>query len=349
MNDYLATPAEVIDWLRDLASRQAMFFPVAWGEKSYRFSKVDADADLQFDRYLPSVVPPVKLFAPARDELLRFKKTDDGHTAVTPSVDTSFRIVAGVRPCDLKGIFLMDLFFKDGVEDPYYLSRRENTVIIAHACTVPCDERAFCAAVDSLDHRAGADVFLTPVKGGDVLVEAMTEAGAALIEGRELTPCEDGPARKIGAVAARQDDFGRSWGAKVSELPGIVEKQWKSPVWESHVTRCFSCGTCNLVCPTCYCFEVMDDINLDVHSGNRTRTWDGCMLPHFAEVAGGHNFRPMPAERQRHRVKRKFEYLTKKYQHGAVCVGCGRCGRQCTSNIDIFNIIDDLVKEEGAG
>ena len=151
------------------------------------------------------------------------------------------------------------------------------------------------------------------------------------------------------AVAARQEDFGRSWSARVSEVPGIVEKQWKSPVWENHVTRCFSCGTCNLVCPTCYCFEVMDDVNLDVHSGNRTRTWDGCMLPHFAEVAGGHNFRPNPAERQRHRVKRKFEYLTKKYQHGAVCVGCGRCGRQCTSHIDIFNIIDDLVKEEGAG
>ncbi len=345
MNDYLTTPAEVIQWLRGIAAAQPMFFPVKWGEKSYRFRQVDADADIQFDHYQPTVVPPVKLLAPARDELLRFTRTEDGHTDVQATVDTSPRVIAGVRPCDLKGIFLMDLFFSDGVEDPHYMTRRENTVIIGHACSSPCDDRVFCAAVDSLDHRTGADIFLTPVKGGDVLVEAISKRGAALLEGAEFTPCADGPARKVGAVAARQEPYGRSWAAKVSELPAIIERQWKSPVWEKHVTRCFSCGTCNLVCPTCYCFDVADDLNLDVQSGNRVRTWDACMLPHFAQVAGGHNFRPKPADRQRHRVKRKFEYLTRKYDHGAVCVGCGRCGRQCTSKIDIFDIVDDLTKE----
>jgi ferredoxin len=118
-------------------------------------------------------------------------------------------------------------------------------------------------------------------------------------------------------------------------------------VWDKHVTRCFSCGTCNLVCPTCYCFDVIDDLDLDVASGSRTRTWDGCMLPHFASVAGGHNFRPEPAGRQRHRVKRKFEYLPGKHGQGAVCVGCGRCGRQCTANIDIYDIVVDLISEGG--
>jgi ferredoxin len=88
-------------------------------------------------------------------------------------------------------------------------------------------------------------------------------------------------------------------------------------------------------------------MNLDVTSGNRTRTWDGCMLPHFAIVGGGHNFRPEPAARQRHRINRKFEYLPEKYGQGAACVGCGRCGRQCTSHIDIFDIVSDLITEGG--
>ena len=154
-------------------------------------------------------------------------------------------------------------------------------------------------------------------------------------------------ARKVGAVAARPEPFGRPLNAAVSDIPKIVNSKWQSPLWEKHVARCFSCGTCNLVCPTCYCFDVADDLALDVASGNRTRTWDSCMLPHFASVAGGHNFRPAPAGRQRHRVKRKFEYLPKKHGHGAVCVGCGRCGRQCTTKIDIYDIVSDLINEGG--
>ncbi len=347
MINYLATPGEVIAWLADLAAKQPMFFPLELGHASFRFEKVEDASQIQFERYRPSVVPPVKLLVPARDEILRFKKNPEAKTEIVASLDSSFRIVAGVRPCDLKGIFLMDLFFKEGVKDAYYLSRRENTAIVGIACTEPCDERAFCAAVDSLDHRAGSDIFLTLVKGGDFLMEVLTERGASLVEGCEFRDCEDGPAKKIGAIADRPEEFGRSWQTKVQDLSAVIDKQYDSAIWETHVERCFSCGTCNLVCPTCYCFDIIDDFNLDIQTGNRVRTWDGCMLPHFAEVAGGHNFRPDPAGRQRHRVKRKFQYLVEKFEHGSVCVGCGRCGRQCTSQIDIFDIVADLVKEEG--
>ena len=241
----------------------------------------------------------------------------------------------------------MDLFFHEGVIDPYYLARRDHTQLIGYACTQPCDDRAFCAAVDSLDHREGSDVFLTPVRGDLILVEALTDGGRQLLEGVDFQSCQDGPARKIGAVAARPEAFGRPLKARLADLPKIINKQWESPVWDRHVERCFSCGSCNLVCPTCYCFDVLDDLNLDAKSGTRSRTWDGCMLNHFSVVAGDHNFRPHPASRQRHRVKRKFEYLPKRYGHGSACVGCARCGRQCTSGIDIYDIVNDLA-EEGA-
>jgi sulfhydrogenase subunit beta (sulfur reductase) len=347
MSYYLATKTSIVDWIKGMATENRVYFPQQHGQASYRFVQVTPDSEIQFERYSPTVVPPVKLLMPAREELLQFKKNADGKSEVSASLDTSFRVLTGVRPCDLKGIFLMDLFFKDGAADAYYLARRENTAIISYACTAPCESRVFCAAVDSLHHTEGADIFVTPLANGDALVELKTKLGEKLAAGTSWKPCEDGPARKKVVSEAEPKEFGRPLAASVPEITKIVESKYQSPVWEKHVTRCFSCGTCNLVCPTCYCFDVADDLNLDVASGNRTRTWDGCMLPHFAAVAGGHNFRPEPASRQRHRINRKFEYLPNKYGQGAVCVGCGRCGRQCTSHIDIYDIVSDLITEGG--
>ena len=91
-----------------------------------------------------------------------------------------------------------------------------------------------------------------------------------------------------------------------------------------------------------------DDIDLeDTSAGVRYRTVDGCMLQDFAEVAGGHNFRAEPAGRQRHRIKRKFEYLPNRFHGGSFCVGCGRCGRQCTVAIDIYDIVNDAIAASG--
>lgn len=345
MSDFIASPDEVTKWLRGLAGKYPVLFPQKHGSASYRFSRVVNESLIQFDDYQPTIVPPVKTIVPAWDEMLRFVNKPDGSTQVSPSVDTSFRVMAGVRACDVKGIFLMDLFYHDGVSDPYYLARRENTAIVGYGCRQPCDERVFCAAVDSLDHREGADIFLDPVRGGMMLVEVRTEQGRRLLDGTDFEPCDDGPARMVGVIANRPDPFGRAFKARVEKLPDIINGHWKSPVWDKHVERCFSCGTCNLVCPTCYCYEVHDDLNLDAQSGTRVRTWDGCMLPHFSVIAGNHNFRPEPASRQRHRVKRKFEYLPNRYGYGSACVGCGRCGRQCTSGIDIYDIVNELTVE----
>jgi sulfhydrogenase subunit beta (sulfur reductase) len=347
MSYYLANKTSVVNWIKGLASQDPVFFPQKHGQANYRFTRIEPDSDIQFERYIPTVAPPVKQLFPARDELLQFKKNADGKNEVSLSLDSSFRVLAGVRPCDLKGIFLMDLFFQDGVADAYYLARRKNTAIIGYACTTPCDSRAFCGAVDSLKHSEGADVFITPIANGDSLIEVKTDLGKKLASNAGWQTCDDGPRKKEGVFAAGAEQFGRPLPAAAPEIAKILADKWQSNLWEKHVLRCFSCGTCNLVCPTCYCFDVSDNLNLDVASGNRTRTWDGCMLPDFSVVVGGHNFRPEAAARQRHRINRKFEYLPNKYGHGAVCVGCGRCGRQCTSHIDIYDIVSDLIKEGG--
>ncbi|MDH3394502.1 MAG: 4Fe-4S dicluster domain-containing protein, partial [Desulfobulbaceae bacterium] len=182
-----------------------------------------------------------------------------------------------------------------------------------------------------------------------LLLEALSERGEELLAGSSFAACKDGESRRLAAEAGRPIPFGRQLNATVEDLPEILRKGYSSKVYQRHGERCFSCGTCNLVCPTCYCFEVRDDMALDGASGRRSRTWDSCMVPGFAEVAGPHNFRPEVGERQRHRLKRKFEYLPERFAHGSFCVGCGRCGRQCTANIDIFDMVNDIVVETGGG
>jgi ferredoxin len=103
-------------------------------------------------------------------------------------------------------------------------------------------------------------------------------------------------------------------------------------VWVEKGSLCFSCGTCTNVCPTCYCFDVQDDVKWDMQSGARGRTWDSCQLAEFAMVSGGHNFRPKKEERFRHRFYRKGKYLPEKIGEVA-CVGCGRCVTGCVADI----------------
>lgn len=125
------------------------------------------------------------------------------------------------------------------------------------------------------------------------------------------------------------------------DIPTLLEAGMNHPVWEEKAERCYSCGSCNLVCPTCYCFNVRDEFDWDMESGRRVREWDGCMLASFAAVAGGHNFRSSKTARYRHRYLRKGLYAPRRVTNEISCVGCGRCITACTAKIanpvDVFN------------
>jgi sulfhydrogenase subunit beta (sulfur reductase) len=338
----LVAPADTIAvWLRGLARQRAVFFPQRAGERSFRFEQLTDTAPIDLEHYVPTIVPPGKKMMPAADELVRFRQ-QGGKVETDARIDTSSRVLAGVRSCDLKAIGLLDKVQSDGVRDPYYLARRDHTAIIAVDCATACDDRAFCQATRALGHKQGADVFLTPVDG-KLLVEGLTPRGEELLKGASFEVCKDAAARRDRAEQAKPKTFGRALKAPVDKLPALLRQRYRDALWERHVEKCFSCGTCTMVCPTCYCFDVKDDLGFDLQSGNRVRTWDSCMLPEFAIVAGGHNFRPEAAARQRHRVKRKFEYLMERFGGESFCVGCGRCGRQCTTHIDIYDIVNDVA------
>lgn len=344
MLSFLLRKDDLPNWIKHLAQESLVYFPQRAGQSGFRFKPVGEKSHIQLEHYHPSIVPPGKKLSPAEEILFRYRTTANEAPVIALVLDDTRQILAGVRPCDLKGIDLMDRVNGEGIAGPHYRSRRANTTIIACDCLHPCDAACFCEATGSLGWRKGADVFLTAVDD-DILVESFSERGQALVQGTALPICHAVETFKQRAEVRRCKPFGRQFAVPLAQIGPIVAGQWSSPVWEKHVQRCFSCGSCNLVCPTCYCFNVRDDFELsDGNSGTRTATWDGCMLPSFSVVAGGHDFRPSALARQRHRVKRKFQYLTQRFEEGSFCVGCGRCGRQCTANIDIFDIVNDLLQ-----
>jgi len=133
----------------------------------------------------------------------------------------------------------------------------------------------------------------------------------------------------------------------LSELPSLLTISYKSGLWEELGRQCLGCGMCTIVCPTCYCFDVLDEVDFSLSSGRRYRVWDSCQLNQFAVVAGGHDFRSQRSARQRHRFLRKYKYQS--LAPGLLgCVGCGRCASTCPVNISPVEALNKLYQRRVA-
>ncbi len=75
---------------------------------------------------------------------------------------------------------------------------------------------------------------------------------------------------------------------------------FEHPLWAEHALACVGCGACAHTCPTCHCFDIVDE-----HSA-RVRNWDSCQFSLFTLHASGHNPRPDQGSRQRQRILHKF-------------------------------------------
>ena len=128
-------------------------------------------------------------------------------------------------------------------------------------------------------------------------------------------------------------------------MPSLMELYWDDELWNELGDRCLSCGACTLVCPTCPCFNVIDEVNLDSTKGERMRKWDSCMFREYSMVAGGHNFREARADRLKLRFTHKLQAFVGEFGKPA-CVGCGRCIDICPVDIDIRTVAMRLKGEE---
>jgi len=300
------------------------------GEGRFVFGPLGSADELRLD-YDVTIIPPKKYFQPAREVLMTFRvKGGEFEPAAPPEPLT----LIGVHPYDLTAINQMDRIFSEDNYDAQYMARREATRIIA---VEPQNASAGCFAVSmgSTRPEVGYDLYLTRVPDG-WLAEVGTAEGGKMLKAHAPGAADatkaDLAARDAARVEAEAKMSAQELGFDASEIPSMLDGAEDHPVFEQRAERCFSCGSCNLVCPTCYCFDVQDEVDWDLAGGRRVRCWDGCLLAEFASVAGGHNFRRTRADRFRHRVYRKGKYIPDKIGELA-CVGCGRCVNACVADI----------------
>ncbi len=293
-----------------------------------------------FLEYSTTILPPKKYFFPPTEMLFQFKLGDT--PSLSKSSDAPRRVLFGVHPCDIHATWLLDAAMTKGNVDTSYTERRNNSIVVGMDCLKPCDDHAFCKSMGTHTVTKGFDLMLTDV-GDALIVEIGTPDGEKLI--RDFEPARDityNYRTKLKAVQRKKDEsFPERLDVPSSYLPQLLQDSEDSLIWDVLGEKCLSCGSCNLVCPTCYCFNVLDDIDLGLEQGARYRQWDACVLKGFAEVAGGENFRKKASNRQRHRFFRKGKYLAEKFGKLG-CVGCGRCSRSCLVHIDPVEVYNQL-------
>jgi sulfite reductase subunit B len=309
----------------------------------YFYARITDFGELCLD-YDTTIMPPTKYLLPARETMLKFMIGAEPN--VEPVIAAIPRAIIGVHPCDIKAIELLDEVFLATNPDANYSALRQNTLIIGIDCLNP-SPKSFAPSMGTHLAETGFDLLLTDI-GTNYVVTVGSEKGAELLANysqiREPTSDEIAKQRMVRdlALTKYQIALDVSW----ARLPKLLEESYDDPYWESRGKSCLGCGSCVMVCPTCFCFDVQDEISLNLKEGERTRHWDGCMLVDFARVATGENFRHDKASRLRHRIFRKGKYILERY--GMVgCVGCGRCATACLADIasplEAFNAIAESV------
>jgi len=299
-------------------------------EGRFVFGPLKRASELRLD-YDVTILPPKKHLMPPRETLVRF--TLGASPMAEPCLDVQPSVMIGVHPYDMIAINQLDRLMSETSPDPNYLARREALTIIG-LDPVRASEKAFwgamgCGVVDKC-----FDLWLTDI-GGAYVVEVGNAAGAVLLakygEARDAT-AEELQAQTRVREGLRELGTTRPVRFRPTELPDLLRRSFEDGLWAEQACKCLSCGSCNLVCPTCYCFDVKDEVDISLKQGRRHRAWDGCTLEDFAKVGTGENFREERLHRYRHRFYRKGMYLYDKYGYIA-CVGCGRCAAACLPDI----------------
>jgi len=330
-------------FIKSLSSIKKLVAPVKKGVKSFAFEEVSSADEIAL-KYTSTILPPKKYFLPQKEAILEYNIKEEKCEAV---FEYEKLIIFGVHTCDLAGIQCLNMALSDNPKDINYLMRKNKVSIIGLECNDYCDEYASCGVMDTYLPNGGYDLFFTDL-GGYFMVHMNTLLGEEIIEKTGLfKPAGNDQRGDLDKLREKKRGiFKAEVNVSHKGLKGLFDKSFNSKVWEDLDKRCLSCGNCTNVCPTCYCFDIVDEINLDLNTGRKYRIWDSCQNEEFAKVAGGESFRKERANRQKHRYMRKFKYPVEKYSR-YFCAGCGRCSRACMAEINLKETINSLAEEAG--
>lgn len=325
-------------WLGRLRQQFRLIGPVRQGEQ-FNFVALGEAQEPDFT-FQNTRLSPKELVQPPSERMFQFSldpADPEAHVLKEAPWDDTPRLLLGVRPCDAQALKLVEInFINAEYQDPWWRHGRETITLVGLGCNQPCST-CFCTSVGGGPfHEEGLDLLLTDL--GDVyLVQAITEKGEALLQSAEKAETPAADLLKKGETIRQQAEAGMAVQVRTDRLKDQpLLPLFNAPFWEEVQFACINCGTCTYLCPTCWCFDIQDEV--EGTQGLRMRNWDACMYPLFTLHGSGHNPREQKLQRVRQRFMHKFKYYVDKYGNGAACVGCGRCVQFCPVNIDIRRV-----------
>ena len=331
------------DWVKALEGLREdfkVFVPVNEGDL-HNFRLLENDREPNFD-FQNTRLSPKSVIFPQSERMFEYsldEGEEDAHILKEAPKDFSPQIIAGIRPCDAFAFHLVKINFDNPqYQDPLWVQRMEATTLVGFGCNEPCAS-CFCTSVGSGPFSdKGLDALMYDL-GDRFLLRSVTSKGKALLEKVKLGgEAEDATVRKA-------LDLPKAAEKKIpSKVPTDqlkeknVNELFNAPFWEKVSFPCINCGTCTYLCPTCWCFDIQDEVF--GKKGDRIRNWDACMFPLFTLHGSGHNPRDKKFQRVRQRFMHKLKYYVDKYGNGVACVGCGRCVQFCPVNIDIREVAE---------
>jgi ferredoxin len=300
-----------------------------WG--AVQFARLGGSADLVLEGFIHPANSAKECVLPKSERLFSYERHGSDVTLIDEPVRRIPTLLVGCRPCDAAAFPIVDKVMRWDFQDSQYNRRRSALTVLTLSCT-EWDEQCFCTSV-GLGPAAdrGSDALLLDLGDGSYEVQMLTDRGREALAGKtEQTDCS----ASVPAGPTSPIDMG--------SVRAILRDGFDNPVWVEEGMRCIGCGACAFTCPTCHCFDIVDEAAGD--AGCRLRNWDSCQFGMFTLHASGHNPRPDQPSRQRQRLMHKFVIYPEKFDD-MLCTGCGNCYRNCPVNLGVLSVLKSVAAQ----
>jgi len=323
------------------------------------FARLDSAAQLVLDGDERPRNSIKQAFFPPHEELYGYKLGRKRVELTDAEPPMTEQIIVAARPCDAALGPILDRVFNWDYIDSQYNRRRELTTVVTLACRTH-DRHCFCTSVGSgPNDPRGSDVMLHALDEGILEICCLTEKGRRLFEAASLpSPFGRGAGGEGGSPGGSCETVGQgqapltpALSRKESEtcnppshfdldkVQSFLADGFDDTRWPEFARRCLGCGACAYTCPTCHCFDIVDESA--GREGVRARNWDACQFVQFTLHASNHNPRSRQDQRQRQRIYHKFRIYPENF--GAVlCTGCGNCTRNCPVGLGVAPVLAEI-------